>query len=198
MTQGLVSKVNNGRNTIFWDDVWIGSVPLKLEFESLYLICDKPKCLVADCWAGDGWNIKFRRAFGETELKEWDRLMGSLEETRLAEIENEDSFSWVFEQSRVYSTRSMYRNTMFRGVRNYRMKKLWKSKLPMKIKIFMWMLIQDKLQTRVNLKKKQWKGDVKCCLCGKVVSNDHLFFNCILAKTVWTCFKEALGWDKIP
>ena len=26
----------------------------------------------------------------------------------------------------------------------------------------------------------------------------NTFFNCILAKTIWMCFKVALGWDKWP
>jgi len=26
----------------------------------------------------------------------------------------------------------------------------------------------------------------------------HIFFNCIMAKNSWTCFKEALGWDRVP
>jgi hypothetical protein len=35
---------------------------------------------------------------------------------------------------------------------------LWKNKAPLKIKIFTWMTIQNKLQTGVNLMKKKWKG----------------------------------------
>lgn len=198
VTRGLISKVFNGRNTRFWEDVWLGDIPLKLEYANLFEICDKPKCTVADCWAGDGWRIGFRRALGESELKEWERLMECLDDKQILEVDTEDVFFWAYEKSGIYSTRSMYRNIMFRGVNNHRMRKLWKSKLPMKIKVFMWLLIQDKLQTGVNLKKKKWKGDMNCCLCGKPENADHLFFNCILAKTVWTCFKEALGWNKIP
>lgn len=29
-------------------------------------------------------------------------------------------------------------------------------------------------------------------------TNEHIFFNCVLAKMIWTCFKEALWWDKVP
>jgi hypothetical protein len=27
---------------------------------------------------------------------------------------------------------------------------------------------------------------------------DHIFFSCPVAKFVWICFKEALGWDRVP
>jgi hypothetical protein len=102
----------------------------------------------------------------------------------------------IYEKSGVYWTRSVYRNRMFRGVVNKRMIKLLKNKAPMKIRVYMWMLIQYKLQTRVNLNKKKWKGDRNCCLCGVPKTNEHILFNSIVAKTIWMCFKEALGWDK--
>ena len=54
----------------------------------------------------------------------------------------------------------------------------------MKIRVYMWMLIQYKLQTGVNLNKKKWKGDRNCCLCGVPETNEHILFNCNLAKTV--------------
>jgi hypothetical protein len=71
--------------------------------------------------------------------------------------------------------------------------RLLKNKASLKIIIFMRLAIQDKLQTRVNLKKKikKWKGSKNYCLCGCSETTDHIFFNCILAKIMWTCFKEA-------
>jgi hypothetical protein len=73
---------------------------------------------------------------------------------------------------------------MFRGVVNKRMIKLLKNKAPMKIRVYMWMLIQYKLQTGVNLNKKKWKGDRNCYLCGVPETNEHILFNCIMVKTV--------------
>lgn len=74
--------------------------------------------------------------------------------------------------------------------------KLWKIRLPTKIKVFMWMAIQKRLQTGTNLKKKKWKGSKNCCLCGVEETEDHIFSNCHVTKIIWFCFKEALGWDK--
>jgi hypothetical protein len=33
---GATFEVNNGKNVIFWEDVWIGETPLKLSFPKLY------------------------------------------------------------------------------------------------------------------------------------------------------------------
>lgn len=65
-----------------------------------------------------------------------------------------------------------------------------------KIKDFIWLVYQDRLQTGVNLRKKEWKGSKKCCLCGETTY--HIFFNWPIARIIWFCFKEALGWDRIP
>lgn len=71
--------------------------------------------------------------------------------------------------------------------------KLWKTRLPNKIKVFMWMAIQNRLQTGVKL--KEWKGIKNCYLYGVLVWR---IFNCRITKVIWFCFKEALGWDITP
>jgi hypothetical protein len=38
------------------------------------------------------------------------------------------------------------------------MQRVWKSKLPMKLKVFMWQVFHDKLQTGGELKKKKLEG----------------------------------------
>jgi hypothetical protein len=55
----------------------------------------------------------------------------------------------------------------------------------------MWMAIQNRIQTGVNL--KQWKGCKNCCLCKVEETGDHIFFNCHIAKVIWFYFKETLG-----
>lgn len=94
-------------------------------------------------------------------MEEWDRLMDVLDHSQLQNNGLEDNHNWVFEKFEVYSTKSIYRNMMFMGVINKRMEKLWYNKAPMKIKVSMWMLVQHKLQTGVNMKKKNWQGSRK-------------------------------------
>lgn len=187
---------NNGKKARFWDEIWAGTVPLKLEFPSLYHLCSDRGCLIGDIWVGDSWKVDFRRPLGLGDMKEWDRMMVLLENYSLND--SEDTFTWVLDKSGKYSTRSMYRRLTFRGVINRRMQKLWRSKLPQKLKVFLWFASQDRLQTGLNLKKKNWKGNAKCCLCGVLENMDHIFFRCHVARVIWFCFKEALGWERSP
>lgn len=70
--------------------------------------------------------------------------------------------------------------------------------MPMKLKIFLWLAFQTRLEIGEALKKKNWKGDIRCLLCGVVENLDHILFGCIISSCVWGCFKEVLGWDRAP
>ena len=71
--------------------------------------------------------------------------MGKLQEVSLQR--GKDIPIWVLENSGQYKSRLMYRFLSYRGVVNKRMEKLWHTKLPLKLKIFMWLAIQGRLQT---------------------------------------------------
>jgi hypothetical protein len=40
-------------------------------------------------------------------------------------------------------------------------------------------LFHVKLQTTLPLKKKNWKGDTKCQLCGVKEDTNHIMFRCV-------------------
>jgi hypothetical protein len=67
----------------------------------------------------------------------------------------------------------------------YLRKYIWKMKVPLKIKIFMWFLHRREILTKDNLAKRNWQGSKTCVLCDKDESIQHLFFECPLAKIVW-------------
>jgi hypothetical protein len=52
---------------------------------------------------------------------------------------------------------------------------IWQTKLPMKIKIFMWYLKREVILTKDNLARRNWTGDKSCCLCHFSESIQHLF-----------------------
>jgi len=143
-----------------------------------------------------GWNLKFRRSFGVEELREWESLMLKLDPVHLNGVR--DSVGWKWEKSGSYTTKSMYRHLSSIVITSKYLKKLWKNKMPMKLKVFLWLGLQNKLQTGEALKKKDWKGDSRCMLCGVVETVEHILFGCVISSCVWSCFKEALGWDRTP
>lgn len=78
---------------------------------------------------------------------------------------------------------------------------MWKIKLPMKLKNFMWLVFQGRFQAGVVLGGMNWKGDTRCAVCRVPETVDHiffLFFVCPVARLVWGGIKGAFGLDTQP
>jgi hypothetical protein len=56
------------------------------------------------------------------------------------------------------------------------MEEMWKSKIPLKVRNFLWLVYQGRVQTANNLIRKQWKGDKKCKFCEEEETVNHLLF----------------------
>jgi hypothetical protein len=55
------------------------------------------------------------------------------------------------------------------------MMKMWKSKLPVKLKIFMWLVFLGRVQAGVVLGEMSWKGDTRCVVCTVSEMVYHIF-----------------------
>jgi len=64
-------------------------------------------------------------------------------------------------------------------------KKIWKLKIPLKIKIFLWFLQKRVILTKDNLARKNWKGSQKCISCNGNETIQHLFLDYPLSKMLW-------------
>jgi hypothetical protein len=111
---------------------------------------------------------------------------------------NSDQIVWGLSKSKQFTTGSLYKFLTARGVTSRLAKKIWKCKLPLKIRIFLWQATQDRLQTTHQLKHKNWKGRGTGFTCGSREDVDHLLFQCPMAKKLWVFLSEALGWDEYP
>jgi hypothetical protein len=64
--------------------------------------------------------------------------------------------------------------------------KLWKLKIPLKIKVFGWYLCKGVVLTKDNLAKRNWHGSKKCVFCPQDETIKHLFFQCHFARSIWS------------
>ena len=66
---------------------------------------------------------------------------------------------------------------------------IWRSCCIMKSKVFAWLLLTDRLNTKDLLKRRNWNvtEDYCCVLCRARVYEDkiHLFFNCTFSSRIW-------------
>ena len=193
---GAIFQVKDGANTMFWEDTWKGDTPIKIQFPDLYKMCANPRASVADCWDGENWIIPFRRSLTTTEKDDLDKLLLWLQPSSLSV--GLDNITWALENSKVFSTKSLYSFMTNRGVMLKDSNSCWKVRTPLKIKVFLWQLSNDRLQTATALKRRGWKGSHLCCLCGKPENVDHIFFRCSLARFLWAGVGEALGLAQQP
>jgi hypothetical protein len=180
---GAEYKVHMGDSVRFWHDTWFGEMPLKIQYKLVFEICQYPNAKVCDFWKDGVWDIPLRRNLHGSVLNEWQELQDALHVVGLDRSGN-DEVNWVLDKSRVFSTRSLYDYLNRGGVRDKLCDILWKCKVPLKIKVFLWQIFHRKLQTALALSKRGWHGGPLCCVCNKVETIDHIFFECVFAQYV--------------
>ena len=119
----------------------------------LYNIVQRKNVLVADVMSHNPLNIAFRRTFSVNRWEMWLHLVQRLMDINLNE-EN-DEFVWDLTASGVFSVKSMYLDYL-NGHTVFLRKYIWKMKVPLKIKIFMWFLHRKVILTKDNLRKRNW------------------------------------------
>ncbi|XBI16632.1 hypothetical protein VPH35_058859 [Triticum aestivum] len=70
---------------------------------------------------------------------------------------------------------------------------LWKALLPLKIKIFVWQLLRDRLPSGTEVLKRHGPGNGLCPLCHVPETGTHILFSCVAVQALWGFVREALG-----
>jgi hypothetical protein len=108
-----------------------------------------------------------------------------------------DRASWEWEKSGSFSVKSTYKhlcNHDFGPI----FKNIWKTKILLKIKIFMWLVSQNVILPKDNLVGRKWKGSTTRAFCSENENSQHLFFDCPTAKYIWSLIAYSLGADCRP
>jgi zinc-binding in reverse transcriptase len=72
------------------------------------------------------------------------------------------------------------------GIINTHFQSIWNAYIPLKIKIFLWLVKQNRILTKDNLSRKCWQGDYNCIFCSDFEIINYLFIHCSLANCLWT------------
>jgi hypothetical protein len=95
-----------------------------------------------------------------------------------------DRLCWKLNDLGVFSVKSLYLDLM-NGHTPFLRKYLWKLKIPLKIKIFMWFLDNKVLLTKDNLAKPNWCGCQRCYFSDSNETVERIFSNCPFSQIVW-------------
>jgi hypothetical protein len=64
-------KIGNGRKVKFWEDNWLGSYNLAIQFWDLYMIMNEKNKTVQELWDGTNLKCTFRRIVNPYMFREW-------------------------------------------------------------------------------------------------------------------------------
>jgi hypothetical protein len=202
----LVRCVRNGALTLFWDNLWIGNIPLKERFPRIYSISNQQLGTIFSMgsWV-DGlwrWDFTWRRNFFDWEIPLFQDFLGSVIDFN--PTEGEDVWLWKEDKDAGFTVKNCY----FLLSRQFRVQqvldrsreivfsRLWKSGVPSKVCAFSWQMLLNRIQTKDNLCRRRilQQQNSNCVMCGSVEeSTTHLFLHCDKSILVWYAIMKWLG-----
>jgi hypothetical protein len=109
----------------------------------------------------------------------WRELQELCYKVRLSD-EN-DRCIWLLEKNGKFRVKSMYTALKTKQT-GCEFKDFWVVKVPLRVKVFLWLVCKNSILTRDNLRKRGWEGGELCCFCCEKESIDHLMFRCPVAR----------------
>ena len=127
-------SVRDGSQVRFWEDTWLGATPLMVQYPSLYRIARHKLVTIKQVLGQENPDISFRRDLIGPRLVAWNELLNRLEVIQLSD--EPDIFRWKLHQNGKFIVESMY-DAMVHCDVPVDNRKLWKPKIPLRVKIFL-------------------------------------------------------------
>jgi len=121
----------------------------------------------------NGEPILFRRWLCQELRVQWEVIWEDANNFQLED--SADVVFWNLGKNGKFSVKSVY-DGLTKNDCGFFHKRIWKGKIPAKIKIFLWLMSCGAILTKDNLRKRNWQGDPSCVFCDCVETISHLFF----------------------
>lgn len=108
---------------------------MKIQYHSLFEICEDQNALVQEVWDNQEFRLSFRRSLYGDLVGDWESLNQLLEGVHLDQSK-EYEVRWVIDKSKNFTTKSLYYAMTHGGVTDKLSKLIWKSKVPLKVRVF--------------------------------------------------------------
>jgi hypothetical protein len=132
--QGREISIGNGNLVRFWLDPWLYKEPLHIFAPVLFELCENKNLTVVQFF--DGMQITFRRWLFDELRVCWNNILHDASVFILSD--NTDTVVWKIGKKGRFTVKSVYDALTSSSTRSYH-KRIWKGKIPEKIKIFLWL-----------------------------------------------------------
>ncbi|GAU21182.1 hypothetical protein TSUD_10990 [Trifolium subterraneum] len=199
--ESIVRRVGDGNDTFFWNDSWLGCVPLSVRFRRLYELSLHQTSTV-DAMCVKGWEE------GEAAWQ-WRRQLWAWEEEELAEckalllnvilqLNISDRWIWRHDIENGYSVMVAYAllTSMDRQGADANSDLIWHKQVPVKVSLLVWRLFRNRLPTKDNLAARHVISlDSQLCVngCGGLETAQHLFLSCPAFVPLWGEVSSWIG-----
>ena len=168
-------------------DEWSGNGRLNQSFPCLFALALDPEGSVKQAWQ-NAWAPALPSALSDQRMLDFMQLQELLANQR--PFAGPDAWIW---SGQFFNVRAVYLRLRGRVapedplfLRLWR--RVWKSRTPLKIQIFVWLLLRQRLLTRSFRQRMAPKSARDCVLCGTNLENcEHLFVLCPISQVVGWC-----------
>ena len=67
--------------------------------------------------------------------------------------------------------------------------------MPHRYLVFLWLAFKNKILTRDNLNKRRVVENLKCLYCDEEESVFHMFFECVVARQIWSDVADSFEFN---
>lgn len=183
-------NIGDGRDTAFWEDVWLGDIPLA-------------ECLPAlhSHFAGQGTSVRevltesllpqFQRRLSRQAREELSKLEHMLQDVSLGDDRDERSCFFTDTNQRLMSG-MIYRASMKGEDTCPAYQFVWKNIATPRVKFFGWLLTKDRINCKSDLLTKRVLQEDTCAICNQASETaDHIISGWPFAQEFW----RRIGWQ---
>lgn len=177
--RGAAWRVGDGKSLNLWTNWWIGHQPLGLDVET-NILDDMLQIKVSDfVLDNQSWNIIKLQGSVTKDIVEKIRAIPIPQEGG-----TEHKICWHSTTSGKYSVTSVYNLIARTGEGEGEDAWVWKIAYMQKHKMFLWLVVKDKLLTNLEGTRRNLMHDASCQRCGEKEEEyaDHLFRGCSFTK----------------
>lgn len=194
--RGVTTCVPRAGDTILlWKDIWISDEVLQVKYNHLFSFALDEDISLAKYHDNPEPASNFHLPLSLEARQELDSLN---EQLHLVVLEPLVADEWI----------TCWGDTTFKSVKFYKfyfrnlkppqyITRVWKTKCMMRHKVFAWLMLMDRVNTRDMLCRRHFniRGDHSCLLCNTqpLETNKHLFFECQFSVACWASLH--IHWD---
>lgn len=168
--------VGNGMSISYWYDAWAGQAKARLGL-------GQPWPAQPQLSLSDAKDINFLIDPEDTELQ------------NIVLTNRDDLMRWKWGNTGTYSASSLYKAMVGIGKTRWPFMIVWKSRVPPTIKVFITMMLRDKILTHDVMNRRGMHCNLACMMCANcpIESTLHLLFLCPYATHVWFLVSNLVG-----